>query len=284
MADKIIKNFKVAFLALFAILCFFPNNLTALAQTQETYYAKIVSSNVKLYRSTSGSEDVSNIYFSIPQSYFVEISYCENENFYKARYLDVYGFVKKGEVSAISGTPQTPFASASFRMFIPTQVDLRSTPIYSEGLNSVATINFLETNLKFYGTIDGEEAISFRGTTWYFCKYTKGEQETFGYLYEPFCDLLTDIPTNTEVFEYIENPEFIVNTTTPPSEDPMSSLPSTTQIIIIIAVCLPCIAIIYLLFKPTKIGAKALEEAQLNPSKKSKRKKSRHQDYYEYDE
>ena len=282
-------NYAKKYLIVFVIIIFsailLPNQiLKTNADVQDTYFAKVPSSNVKLYRSTTGNEQAENVYFIIPQSYFVEISYCENEMYYKARYQDVYGYVKKSEVKPISGTPQTPFATASFRMFVPCTIDLRSTPIYTDGLNSIASINHLETNLKYYGTIDGEEAILYKGTTWYYCKYTKGGQEIFGYLYEPFCDLLTPIETNTESVEYIEEPNFVVETATPPTEDPMGSLPTTTQIIIIIAVCLPCVVIIYLLFKPTKINARALEDAELKPNKQSKRKKSRHQDYYEYDE
>ena len=279
------KSILVVFVAMFCF-AFFPFQIKGVsAQAQDSYYAKVQSSNVKLYRSTTGSEEFSNVYFVIPQSYFVEISYCENENYYTARYQDVYGYVKKSEVKAISGVPQTPFAIASFRMYIPGGIDLRSTPVYTDGLNTLGTINFMETNLRYYGTIDGEEAVTYSGTTWYYCKYTKGDQEIFGYLYAYFCDLLTEIPTNTEVVEYIEQPDFVVDTTTTPSgEDGMSALPTTTQIIIIVAVCLPCIAITSLLFRPTKIGAKALQDAELKPTKREKRKRSRHQDYYEYDE
>ena len=291
--NKLLKNFFASLLLLLMLTIiffhFFSYKLIkqCYAESNETYFAKVLASNVKLYRTTNGSEEVSNIFFVIPQSYFVEISYCENKNYYTARYHEITGYVKRSEVKCISGIPQTPFATASFRVFIPGGVDLRSSPTQSEGLNSLATINYLETNLKYYGTIDGEEAISHKSTTWYYCKYIRGEEEILGYVYSAYCDLLTTIPQNTETVEYIDEPEFSIETSTPPGEttgDAMSSLPTTTQIIIIIAVCLPCVAIIYLLFKPTKITAKALEDAELNPSKKSKRKKARHQDYYEYDE
>lgn len=252
-------------------------------------YAKIISSNVKLYRSTTISEEFSNVYFVVPQSYFVEISNCDSENFYIATYIDVTGYIKKSEVQCVKGTPTVPFTNnASFRMFIPGGVDLRSSPTQSEGLNSIATLQFLETNLKYYGTIDGEEAISYKSTTWYFCKYSKNGTTQNGYVYSAFCDLLTAIPSNAEVLEYVDEPEFIADPTSGQASgtesDSLSSLPSATQIIIIVAVCLPCIFIIYLLFRPTKITARALENADLKPTKRVKRKKLKHQDYYEYDE
>ena len=221
------------------------------AQNNDIYYAKIISSNIKLYKSTNGIEDVDNIYFVIPQSYFVQIQNCENDNYYKATYIDTVGYVKKDEVQCVKGIPQNPFATASFRIFIPGGVELRSSPTQSEGLNTVANLNFLETNLKFYGSIDGEEAISYKSSIWYYCKYIKNGSEIKGYVYSAFCDLLTSIPTNNENLEYIEEPDFSIPTQGQPSiapEDPISELPSVTQIIIIIAVCLPCIFIIYLLF------------------------------------
>ncbi|MGN0748556.1 MAG: hypothetical protein ACI4L1_02650 [Christensenellales bacterium] len=259
--------------------------ISCLCATSQSYYAQIVASNVKLYRSTNGSEEISNIFFVIPQTYFVEISSCENSNFFTARYFDKTGYVKKSEVKCVKGIPQTPFANASFRVFIPGGVALRTSPSQSEGLNTVETLPFLETNLRYYGTIDGEEAISHKSSTWYYCKYIKSGSEVFGYVYGAFCDLLTTIPSNTEILEEIEEPDFTIATqaeATQVEESGLSSLPSTTQIIIIVAVCLPCVIIIYLLFKPTKITAKALEDAENKPRRRKKRQ--RHQDYYEYDE
>lgn len=265
----------------------FPLNTNCIYAESKVQYAKIISSNVKLYRTLSGNEDYSNIYFVIPQSYFVILQPCDDENYYSATYIDVTGYVKRSEVQCVKGTPINPFANnTSFRVFIPGGVDLRSSPTQSEGLNTIATLQFLETNLKYYGKLDGEEAISYRSTEWYFCKYYKNGISQSGYVYSAFCDLLTSIPENTEMLEYIDEPDFeIQQTSTDTNNDGgiFSSLPSATQIIIIVAVCLPCIFIIYLLFKPTKITAKVMEESELEP-KKYKKSKIKHKDYYEYDE
>lgn len=279
------KSYIFCFLLILAAVLprFFqlPNITTVFAN--ETFFAKAISKNVKLYRSTSGDETFSNVYFVIPQSYYIQIDKCENDLFFFARYIDVYGYVKKSEVQCVGGVPETPFANATFRVFVPGGVELRSSPSQSQGINTIEQLGYLETNLKYYGEIEGEEAISNRTQTWFFCKYIKNGKEYFGYVYNAFCDSLTEIPTNTEVLEYIDEPNFTVDVSaTPSGEDGLSSLPSATQIVIIIAVCLPCLIIIYLLFRPTKITAKALEEADLKPRKK--RKKIRHQDYYEYDE
>lgn len=279
-----VKYFKILFLLSFTFVIFtnfYPNIVFAESKVQ---YAKIIGSNVKLYRNTSGAEDYSNIYFVIPQSYFVILTPCDNEDFYSATYIDIIGYVKRNEVQCVKGTPTTPFVNnISFRIFIPGGIDLRSSPTQSEGLNTIVTLQYLETNLKYYGSIDGEEAISYRSTEWYYCKYYKNGIAQSGYVYSAYCDLLTSIPTNTEILEYTDEPSFeTINTSTNLNTNDLSSLPSVTQIIIIIAVSLPCIFIIYLLFKPTKITARVMEDAEVK-SQKTK-KKLKHKDYYEYDD
>ena len=106
----------------------------------------------------------------------------------------------------------------------------------------------LESNLSI------EEAISKKGTTWYFCKYFNQNQTYTGYIYAPLCDCLSTINPNTETFEYLQGDVVFEQTSTPQTTptNGLETLSSTTQTIIIVAVSLPCILIIYLILKPTK--------------------------------
>ncbi len=282
------KTKKFVLIICFCLLsCFCLNNIPSVYADQSYVagspeYARVKSANVKLYRTATEVEDYSNYYFYIPETYFVELLSYENENFFSARYMDIYGYVKISDVQCVSGVPINPFASKiSFRVFLPSGIELRSTPSQSDGLNTLSTINFLETNLQYYGSISGEEAIIYKGTDWYFCKYTKGGSEQNGYVYSVFCDLLTSIPPNTEVLEYVSEPNFQTQSTSgeiKAEENSISSLPSTSQILIIVAICIPCIFLIYLIFRPTRITARSYKET----SKKGR--KNRKQDYYEYEE
>lgn len=282
------KTKKFIFVIIFCLLsCFCFYNTKEVYADQSLVagspqYARVKSANVKLYKTATEVEDYSNYYFYIPETYFVELLSYENENFFSARYMDIYGYVKISDVQCVSGIPTNPFASKiSFRVFLPSGIDLRSSPSQSDGLNTLSTINFLETNLQYYGSISGEEAIIYKGTDWYFCKYTKGGSEQNGYVYSVFCDLLSTISPNTEILEYTSEPIFETkNTSTEVSseENTISSLPSTSQILIIIAICIPCIFLIYLIFRPTRITARSYNE----PSKKGR--KNRRQDYYEFEE
>ena len=238
-----------------------------------------------MYSSPQIITDKSNKIFEIPVTYFVQLLADENELFYKAQYNEVVGYVIKNEVACVNKIPNTPYVNnANFRIFTPNGTYLRSTPYESVGAtNIVTTIPFMETNLVFFGNCDGEEAISYKGNLWYFCKYIKQSQEYFGYVYSPLCDMLTPIPQNTEQFEYV-TPNFEVEQISITNDNQYLNLNTPWHIVIIILICIPCIAIIYFLFKPTKI---ALQKNSLNKNGKNKKKKKisrlKHSDYYELD-
>lgn len=255
--------------------------------SSKDFYGRVLKDGVHLYSKPIDAQ--ANKIFEIPQTYFVNLIGEENELFYKASYQDIDGYVKKGDVSCINGSPVTPYVTnVNFRVFVPGGVNLRRTPYETLGTtNLILAVPFMETNLKYYGKIEGEEAISYKGTTWYFCKYIKVNQEFNGYMYSPLCDLLPTIPVNTEVFEYITKPDFDNSGNsiiTKPGQNLSFSTP--TQIAIIVAVSLPCIAIIYFLFKPTKIAMQSSSEktkrVKNKLSKKIKRLKG--SDYYELDD
>ena len=68
-------------------------NITVFATDETSYYARIMFDDVFLYKEPTENNNNENIYFVLPQTYFVELlDKCEN--FYKARYLDKIGYVK----------------------------------------------------------------------------------------------------------------------------------------------------------------------------------------------
>ena len=279
---------KFTFLLLFIVYIFvsFAESNSAVFANY-CYYGRVLTSNIYLYSSPNILNDGSNRIFEIPKTYFVEILGEENELFYKACYNGIFGFVVKTEVSCVNKTPANPFVtSANFRVFAPSGANLRSSPNESLGsANLVTTVPFLATNLVFFGICPGEEAISYKGNIWYYCKYIKDNQEFYGYIYSPLCDLLTNISENSESFEYV-TPNFEqTNENLPPKNDNILEISSPWQIAIIILVSLPCIIIIYFLFKPTKIAMQVsktspLKKREPKPKKISRLKRS---DYYELD-
>ncbi len=179
------------------------------ASEETTYFARIMQEDVYLYKSPTDINQISNIYFELPKTYFVELLDSANNDFYKAKYQSFTGYVKKESVQAIVGTPENPYLkNISFRVYAELSRDLRTEPnTSSQSSNQVAYIPLLSKNLTYYGTVKGECLIEGRTDKWYYCKYS-GDKDYYGYVYSDFCDELTKIKDNTETVTYTANPEF----------------------------------------------------------------------------
>lgn len=240
------------------------------AQTKPEYYAKVTSDDVNLYASPSSLSP--NALFEIPKSYFLIIM-AEKEDFYYARYNDVYGYVKKNQVSVMDGTPENPFYIQSFRVFSLGGLPLYSKPSAENG-SLVAEVPYLAENLLYYGKMSGQTLVPDKSSTWYFCKYTVDDNFYQGYLYSIFCDKIEeDIPLNNETFPIITTPLFPTDI-----EDGLSGLSNTAKVLIVVGVSVPCAIILYLLIRPT------LSRATLSKEKKTPFKRKRKADYFEFDE
>ncbi len=276
----------IAILFVILSIFFFKYQPTTFIMADSVYYGRAIENGIYIYSSPTILDDKSNRIFEIPKTYFVQLLGDENDLFYKASYNSIYGYVLKSEVSCINQTPQNAYAiNINFRVFTPSGANLRSSPNESKGAtNLITSIPFLETNLVYYGICEGEEAISYKGNIWYYCKYITQNQEYYGYVYSPLCDLLTPINENTEKFEYV-TPNFSVPDKNGDDPDKYLSISTPWQIIIIVLISLPCIFIIYFLFKQTKIAMQQPKKSNSVKMKKKKKKISRlkHSDYYELD-
>ena len=267
--SKIIFSFLIL---IFNFPCLSIINGKDFSYSQTQYYAKIQTDSVYLYTQPNQSDEFK--LFCLPTSYFVLLTAEANNDFYSCKYGDINGYVKKEEVTAMNGTPVSPYANfASFRVFSLDGLEMRSTP-YKTPLNILTKVNYLEDNLIYYGSIEGDELIPKKSKTWYYCKYINDNDIYYGYLNSTFCDELSEIPLNMETFTKIEGTLFPVKTQTQPP--PSSELSGTAKTLIIIGVSLPCVLILYLLIKPTLI----LERTDKKKAK-SKRKRG---DYFEFDE
>src|SRR5690625_4548405 len=107
------------------------------ASTFDTYYARIMYDNVYLYKSPIYVDEYSNIYFSLPRTYFVLLLVNSNSEYYKVNYLNFSGYVKKEYVQTIVGKPNTPYLeNQSFRVYSEQSRDMRSEPSTISGSSS----------------------------------------------------------------------------------------------------------------------------------------------------
>ncbi len=226
--------------------------ITYAAGENQTYYARIMQADCKLYISPIEADDYTNVMFTLPKTYFVQLLDNAGKDFFKVKYKNFFGYVKKDKVQTVVGTPQTPYLSdLNFRVYADLSRDMRSCPDTKTGSsNQVIYIPNLSRNLVFYGSIVGEQLISGRTNIWYYCKYT-ADKDYYGYVYSDFCDeLTTPIPTNTEEVEYTLAPSF------EEEEQNQNALPMENKAtgIVIAILSIPACLFVYLLFKSSKIS------------------------------
>ncbi len=229
---------------LILILFFNSVNINVCAlDSSTTYYARVMFEQVYLYKTSQDITDSSNIYFELPKTYFVELTGEEGE-FYKAKYLNFEGFVKKDSVQATSSTPLNPYLqNISFRVYASLSENLWSKP--SVNSNLISSIPHLNKTLVYYGKIQGETLIEGRTNIWYFCKFN----DEYGYVYSDFCDEITTININTENVNYISNPTFTISPT------PTNTIPKNSNAvgIVVLILAIPAIIFIFMLIKSSRI-------------------------------
>jgi len=190
-----------------------PHIINVYANSNQTYFARVMFDQVYFYKTPYEINDSSNIYFTLPKSYFVELTDLVDNNFYKANYLNFSGYVKKDSVQAIEGIPSSPYLkNINFRVYAELSRDLRTEPNTSNGSSSqVAYIPLYTRNITYIGAITGETLIDGRTDIWYYCKYS-ADKDYYGYVYSDFCDELSPIIENTEQVTYLNNPTFKFDT------------------------------------------------------------------------
>ncbi len=220
--------------------------VTVYAVDTPNYFARILNEDTYLYRTPNDISDTTNIFFTLPKTYFVKLIDSENSAFYKAQYLGISGYVKKDCVRAIIGTPIRPYLdNINFRIYAELSRDLRDEPNTAGGsAKQVAYIPLLNRNLTFYGTVHGEQLIDGRTDLWYYCKYT-ADKDYYGYVYSDFCDEMSEMAPNTEEVEYIASPLF----TAPPQKQTTIPIEKKTTGIIVGVLCVPAILFLFMIIK-----------------------------------
>ena len=199
-------------------------------------YARI-ETTTPIFKTTSGSENLDNIYCLAEESYFVEIL-GEFENYYRVNYNNISGYAKKNDVKEIINTPSTPYPY-NIKIIINSNCNLRSSPTTNSKTNNViSTIYKNSSDIIFIGRTLGEEAIDFGGNTWYFVCYN-GQ---YGYIYNNYIQSITPIYKSTEEFTYA----------TPKIEEIINPITHTPSLIIIIFLMIPLFGVFFILYLPKK--------------------------------
>lgn len=251
--------------------------IKASANTQ--FFAQIQRDGVYLNLSPTASP-----IFEIPRTYYVELLENKVDGYYKARYLDIIGYVNENDIQCVNELPTTPYLqNVSFRILGEQSRELRSEPSRYKGVSTLITeLPLYETNFIYYGTIEGDEVVPERSNIWYYASYSKNNLTKTGYIYSGLCDKLTTITYNPLSLYPIDSHEWQTQeppTITTPSFEP----PSTNQLIIILAISIPMIILLIALFKPARTTKTQSDKVIRMPNTvvQIPKKRSRKTDYYE---
>ena len=231
---------------LILVLIFQSININVYASNNTTYYARIMYEQVYLYKNPIEDDSITNIYFELPKTYFVEICDVEN-NFYLAKYQNLIGYVKKNSVQAVDSIPAEPFLNnITFRVYSELSERLFSLPESSSML--ITKIPSLTRNIQYFGKVYGERLIDGRTNIWYYCKFSS-TTDFYGYVYSDFCDEMPKISNNVEELNYINNPTFEVN------KNQVQAIPKDSNSVGLVVgiLTIPALIFVFMLIKGSKI-------------------------------
>ena len=247
------KKICIYFSFIFVILCssfllkqnnIFSNNFCD-AEVQTTSYAKVLP-NCTLYKSTNFDVDIDNIYFVIPETYFVMILETINEECLLVQYGNFVGYINSDFIIPATFTPNIKTlegVTCEIKETSGTQV--WSKP--SANSNVLTTIPASTKKIKFIATAFGAIPSGGQSNIWYYVSYTPEYNSTNvyeGYIYSENVSNTPKIVPNTE-----QNPEIKSN-----ADKIELNVSSPVKVLIISIITIPIIILLLIIFyKITKI-------------------------------
>lgn len=215
-------------------------------EAESDAYAQIVNVGCYLFKTPTDNTNFNNVYFMLENSYFVKLLSDYNDEFFKAQYLDVVGYVKKSQVQCVQGTPKTPYLNnISFRVYSNASRAMYDKPYANSNKPTLKVyLPLYCEDLIYYGIIYGESAIEERTNIWYYCKYTVTNE--CGYVYSDSCDKMDTIIPNSEKLPFISSPDWNTSTSNNPRLIALNSKPFKISIVII---CIPFVLFVFFLIK-----------------------------------
>lgn len=199
---------KILLILINIATCIFQPIKYASADSDPIAYAQVVQTGCYLYKNPLDNTNYLNVYFMLEQSYFVQLLSDYDNDFYKAKYMDVIGYVKKSQVQCVQGVPKNPYLNnISFRVYSSDSRGLYDKPYLNTNNPTLKLyLPLYCEDLIYYGKIYGESAIEERTNIWYYCKYTVTNE--CGYVYSDACDKMDNIIKNSEKLPYINAPQW----------------------------------------------------------------------------
>ena len=241
------------FLSIFLFVTHCPNcGNVAESKTNSSIYAKVLQ-NCVLYKSIEMKDNFDDVYFIVPESYFVVILE-EFDKCYKVQYDKYIGYAKKNYLDMASFVPVDKFLqNVTFDIKETSGTQIWNKPSVSG--NVLTTLPANTKSVKYIAYALGEIPTGGNSNIWYYILYTPSTNPTNvyeGYVYSENVTNLSEIVYNAET-----NPEVIEEVV---DEKNVFNISSTIKTVVVAIISIPIILLIsiilYKLIKKIKENTK----------------------------
>ena len=217
---------------------------TAEASTNYGYY-KVLSSCALFKTSDITNTSLENIYFTIPETYFVKKISDISASTLKVSYNGKIGYVMTERVKLVSFLPNEKYLQGiTFDISKLSGTQMWSNPTTTD--QSKIIFKHIEagtTNISYIASANGEIPPGATSRIWYYCTFSPANDPTSvyeGYIHSEKTTNLTEIIQNTE-------DDIILNEVTDTSKT-LFGLPKSIETILIVIVSIPLLSIIVIIF------------------------------------
>lgn len=204
-------------------------------ETETSTYAKALF-GCNLYKTQEMSSRLEDVYFQVPETYFVLVLDTVNDNCLKVQYDRYIGYVDSSTVIIATFIPIVKtLDNITFDIKPTSGTQIWQSPTTKS--NICTTLSAGTKNIKYVGFAYGSVPTSGESNIWYYVYYTPDENSTNvfeGYIYSENAMNLSEIVANTET-----NPEVISNENE--LDNKTIYITSTIKTIIIAIVTIPII-------------------------------------------
>ncbi len=236
------------------------SEITTLKTTPTDRYREILVDTPLFKTTTDDDQSISDIYFLLPKSYFVEIvKECTLDSGslgYKVNYGDFSGFARASDLSTETFSTSTTQIGTEITLYSDAGTYIRSTPTISN--NRIRIIPQATSGIIYIGSIYGDKPSDGTSNLWFLVEYNFGDTSTvLGYIYSERAILASPL-IELEKPQVSDQTETTPTTQTPTTADTpqkttlsLSISPALKWIIALLFI-IPAIVIFLLLVKKPK--------------------------------
>lgn len=237
-----------------------------------SYQTKEILSTTPLYKTTTDDpQNLANIYFLLPKTYYVEIlNSCKLDSGadgFFVRYGETEGYCLSSSLSADFSTITTTQSGITLKMYPDAGTYIRSTPSIAD--NKIRIIPQSTSGIIYIGSISGDTPTDGTTNTWYYVEYNISDTKTvLGYIYSERGILSAPLTELTRPNQTPTTPEAskTENTATTPTADTninpslnLSVSPALKWVIALLFI-IPVIVIFALLIKKPRKNADLVQD------------------------